>query len=247
LAEPRYALWAEGVRKSFGGTEALKAGALWAEPGRVTTLLGRNGSGKTTLMRIAAGVLRADQGVVAMAGNTGERHTLARLSGLGLMYLGDDRLGVPAYRVRSLFYSIERVYGTGRTGFAVESMQLGGLLDQRVGSLSPGERVRTAMGVAIARRPVVLIADEPLAGLAPKDQRLVADTLRDLAAEGTAVVTSGHDTHALLRVSDVVLWSVAGTTHHLGRPSDAVGHWQFRREYLGPNFTMDPSAGEERP
>lgn len=49
-------------------------------------------------------------------------------------------------------------------------------------------------------------------------------------------VTSGHDVRPLLAISDAVVWSVAGTTHHLGTPEEAVRHHQFRREYLGPGF-----------
>jgi ABC-type multidrug transport system ATPase subunit len=224
---------------SFGGTEALKSAALWAEPGKVTVLLGRNGSGKTTLMKVAAGELRPDQGVVSMAGNTSERHRLPELARLGLMYLPQEQLGPPAYRVRDLFASVERAFATGRADEAIASVELGHLLDHRVGSLSRGERVRLSVGLALARRPTVLLADEPLVGLAPRDQDAIALRLRDLAAEGAAVVTSGHDARVLLAHADVVIWSVAGTTHHLGSPGDAVDHWQFRREYLGPGFTLD--------
>lgn len=218
---------------TFGDTEALKSAALWAEPGKVTVLLGRNGSGKTTLMRVAAGVLRPDQGVVSMAGNASERHRLPTLAKLGLMYLPQEQLGVPAYRVGDLFAAIEKTFSTGGVEHAIAAARLGLLLDQRVDSLSRGERVRLSIALALARRPRVLIADEPLVGLAPVDQESVATLLRDLAADGTAVLTSGHDARVLLEHSDVVIWSVAGTTHYLGSPEDAAAHWQFRREYLG--------------
>jgi len=45
-----------------------------------------------------------------------------------------------------------------------------------------------------------------------------------------------HDARVLLEISDVILWSVAGTTHHLGSPSEATAHRQFQREYLGPGW-----------
>jgi ABC-type branched-subunit amino acid transport system ATPase component len=93
--------------------------------------------------------------------------------------------------------------------------------------------------LAFARSPRVLIADEPLVGLAPEDQEFFGSLLRRLAAQGTAVVTSGHDARVLLGVSDVIIWSVAGTTHHLGTPREALAHEQFRREYLGPAFRTD--------
>ncbi len=100
--------------------------------------------------------------------------------------------------------------------------------------------MHVSLALALARRPEVLIADEPLVGLQPTDQEALGISLRALAASGTAVVTSGHDARVLLGISDVILWSVAGTTHHIGSPSDALAHGQFRREYLGPGF--DPSG-----
>jgi ABC-type branched-subunit amino acid transport system ATPase component len=93
-----------------------------------------------------------------------------------------------------------------------------------------------SIALAIARRPTVLLADEPLVGLAPVDQEFLAGLLRAMANEGVAVVTTGHDTPVLLSASDVIVWSVAGTTHYLGSPADARRHHQFRREYLGPGF-----------
>ena len=110
-------------------------------------------------------------------------------------------------------------------------------MQQRVYSLSGGERVRVSIALALARMPSVLVADEPLVGLTPIDQETLGQALRRMAARGTAVVTSGHDARILLDISDVILWSVAGTTHHIGSPSEALAHDQFRREYLGPAFT----------
>ena len=238
MADGRYVLRAEGVRKAFGANEALKSAALWAEPGMITTLLGRNGSGKTTLMKIAAGLMPADQGVVSFMGDADERHTLARLARRGLMYLPQEPLGVPAYRVSDLFGAVERTFRTGRADAAIATTRLEALQDQRVASLSRGERVRVSIGLALARPPTGLLADEPLVGLAPTDQQSIAASLRALAAEGVAIVTSGHDVRALMGCSDIIIWSTAGTTHHLGSPADAVVNWQFRREYLGPSFEL---------
>lgn len=243
LAEDAYALRADGVRKTFGRTEALKSASLWAEPGKVTTLLGRNGSGKTTLMKVSVGLLRPDQGTVSFMGVASERPRLARLARGGLMYLPQETLGAPAYKVRDHFRAIGRAFGGSGIDEAIALTSLEPLLDQRVVTLSRGERVRFSVGLALARQPVVLVADEPLVGLAPKDQEDVGKSLRELARRGTAVVTSGHDAQMLMRHSDVIVWSAAGTTHHLGTPADAAVHWQFRREYLGPTFRLEDAPG----
>jgi len=119
---------------------------------------------------------------------------------------------------------------------ALEDARLADLMQQRVYSLSGGERVRVSLALAFARLPKVLVADELVVGLTPIDQEMLGQALRRVAARGTAVVTSGHDARVLLDISDVILWSVAGTTHHIGSPSEALVHNQFRREYLGPAF-----------
>jgi ABC-type multidrug transport system ATPase subunit len=203
----------------------------------VTCLLGRNGSGKTTLMRIAAGDLRADFGTVFFGDVARERPSLARAAREGLMYLPQEQLLMPRRRVEEHFAALAAVFGAESLAEAIREVRIEALFGQRVASLSRGERVRVSLGLALARRPRVLIADEPLVGLAPNDQETFGAVLRRLAGRGTAVVTSGHDARVLLSISDVILWSVAGSTHHLGSPAEALRHEQFRREYLGPSAT----------
>ncbi len=99
--------------------------------------------------------------------------------------------------------------------------------------------MRVSLALALARAPKVLIVDEPLIRLSPHNQEELAGSLRTLAEKGAAVITSGHDARVLLGISDVILWCVAGTTHHIGTPTEALAHSQFRREYLGPEFSAD--------
>ncbi len=231
-----YALRAEGIGKSFGRVEVLKSASLWGESGKVTTLLGRNGAGKTTLMKIAAGVLRADYGVVSLFGDPKENHSLARLARLGLMYVPQAQLVSPAYRVRDHLRAVATTFGSAGVDEAISEMRIEPLLDQAVRSLSGGERMRVSLALALARAPKVLIVDEPLVRLSPHNQEDLGNSLRTLAERGAAVITSGHDARALLSISDAILWCVAGTTHHLGTPAEALAHSQFRREYLGSDF-----------
>lgn len=231
-----YALRAEGIGKSFGRVEVLKSASMWGESGKVTTLLGRNGAGKTTLMKIAAGVLRADYGVISLFGDVKEHHSLARLARSGLMYVPQAQLVSPAYRVRDHLKALATTFGSAGIEEAISEMGIEALLDQTVRSLSGGERMRVSLALALARAPKVLIVDEPLVRLSPQNQEDLANSLRTLAERGTAVITSGHDARVLLSISDAIIWCVAGTTHHLGTPTDALAHSQFRREYLGSEF-----------
>lgn len=239
-ARPRppesYALAAHGIVRYFGGTQVLRSAGLWAAAGEITTLLGRNGSGKTTLMRIAAGHLRPHGGVVTFDGERRTRWQLAAMARRGLMFVPQTQLLSRAYRFSDHVDVVSRIYGTERVSASLDRVDASKLMPRWVTELSGGERMRASLTLALIRAPTVLVIDEPLAGLAPKDQETVATVLREIAAEGAAVVTSGHDARALLAISDRVLWSVAGTTHDLGSGTEAATHAQFRREYLGPSF-----------
>jgi len=232
-AEP--ILEADGIGRSFGGRTVLSAAGLRVRPGRITALLGRNGVGKTTLFRVVIGRVRAEYGRVMFAGTFRPRPALARLSREGLMYSAQDSALTPHFTVRQHFDAFVRRYGGGeRVDAIVEESSLGGLLDRGPRSLSGGERQRTSMALARLRAPSCLIADEPFAGVAPKDRPLIAKALRSLADEGCGVAVSGHDVDDLLALADEVVWMVAGTTHDLGAPEQAAQHHQFRRDYLGP-------------
>ena len=152
------------------------------------------------------------------------------------MYLPQSQLVAPGYTVRAHCKALGAVFGSNRIDEAIDFVGVGSLLDQACRTLSGGERMRVSLAMAFARRPKVLVADEPLVGLTPRDQESLGQRLRDVAALGVAVVTSGHDARVLLEISDVIIWSVAGTTHHLGTPADALAHGQFEREYLGPGW-----------
>ncbi len=232
-----YILRAEGIGRSFGRFEVLKAASLWAEPGKVVTLMGRNGAGKTTLIKIAAGWLRADYGVVHFNGIVTERPRLARLAQAGLFYIPQEQLLSPTFTVQQHIEAVAARFGSTDVEHAVEATRLGGVLPQRASELSGGERMRASLALGLVRRPTCLIIDEPFRGVSPLDQEILSTALRRQAESGVAVVTSGHDTRPLLALSDSIIWCVAGTTHHIGTPAEAVKHRQFVREYLGPSHS----------
>ncbi len=241
-------LAAESIGKRFGRRDVLTSAGLWAYPGRVTVLVGRNGAGKTTLVRIAAGWVAPDHGVVIFDGHRFTRPRLARLAHLGLFYLPERSLLCRWFTLRAHFAAVARRRAAADVDGAVAAMHLDGLLDRRPPTLSVGEARRAEIALALARSPRCLLADEPFLGIMPADAELVAGAFRALAATGCAVVVTGHETSTLFALGDDVLWQTAGTTHALGAPSDAVRHDQFRREYLG-TLTSPPgplSAGSER-
>jgi len=229
-----YLFTAESVGVSFRGVQVLKSASMWASQGMVTSLLGRNGSGKTTLFRASVGHVSRDFGTVHFQGQSHRKPRLPTLAQMGLFFLPPS--GILSRR-RPLRWHLamirERYRHEVRKDLPAE-LEADPLLDKSDWEMSGGEARRAEIALAWTRRPVCLLADEPLAGLAPMDQDRVAGVIRQMADEGCAVVISGHDARRLLDLSDQVIWLAAGTTHGLGTPDAARDHDQFRREYLGP-------------
>jgi lipopolysaccharide export system ATP-binding protein len=229
---------ADSIARRFGDRTVLNSATLWVRSGCVTSVMGRNGSGKSTLFRIAAGLQRADQGVILFNGRVYARPRLHELARHGLFYLPERGLLQRNLTVGAHLDAVTRCYGgADRVDDTVAALDLGGLLDRMPDTLSGGERRRSELGLALVRKPLCLLADEPFMGMAPKDGELLAQGFRALARAGCAVAMSGHEVPLLLDHADEVVWLVAGTTHGLGSAADARRHWQFQREYLGAQWS----------
>jgi lipopolysaccharide export system ATP-binding protein len=225
---------ADSVGKWFGSTAVLKAATVWAEPGRVTALFGRNGCGKSTLLRIGAGVVAADSGAVHFDGACYLRPRLHQLAARGLFYLPQDSLLSARWSLREHYRALAWRFGGEDADRVLAELELTELLDQHPDQLSGGEHRRATLAVARIRRPRCLLADEPFVGINPIAAETVAHALAAMAAQGCAIVVTGHEVPQLMGIADEVVWMVAGTTHGLGGPAEALEHGQFRREYLGP-------------
>ncbi len=229
-------LAAESIGKSFGRNRVLASAGLWAKAGSITVLLGRNGCGKTTLIKIAAGWLRPDFGVVIFGDRRFTRPRLSTLAGLGLFYLPDRDLLVPTLTLRRHLQAVRHHFPGTDGGEGADRLAVQSLLDRKPASLSGGERRRAELAVALARRPLCLLADEPFRELMPMETKSIAGALRWLADDGCAVVVAGQEAGTLLGLADLVIWQTAGTTHYLGPPEEARRHRGFQREYLGPRL-----------
>ena len=198
-------------------------------------MFGRNGEGKSTLLRIAAGLLQPDTGVVTVAGEVLAPASLPALADRGVFFLPDHDLMAPGYPLARQLALIERRFGR-RSG--EEAARLAGVehcLDRPPATFSGGELRRAELAMAITRAPTVLLADEPYRGVAPADHDGLTAILRSMAAGGCAVVVTGHDVPSLLAAADHVTWCTSGTTCELGTPAEALAHDGFRRGYLGPD------------
>ena len=228
-------LVADCVTKSFGDRRVLSAGSLRAVPGQVRVIFGRNGSGKSTLMKIATGWIPADSGVVHFRGRALLRPRHAALARDGLFYLPDHEVLSSAFGVGWQLELFAERFGRRSAHDAAAIADVTHLLDRRPHQLSGGELRRAELALVLTRRPDCLLADEPYRGIAPADHERLTGIFRSLAADGCAVVVTGHEVPTLLEASDHVTWCTAGTTYELGPPSVARTYDGFVRDYLGPH------------
>lgn len=232
----------ECVAKAFGGRRVLSSASLRAVPGELRVLLGRNGTGKSTLLKIGAGCIAPDSGAVHFAGRAYLSVRLWNLAAEGLFYLPDHDLLSAAFTVRRQLEMIRRQFDGGDCVAAADLMQITAHLDKRPFELSAGERRRAELAAVFVRRPLCLLADEPYRGVAPKDAEDLTKAFSLLAADGVAVVVTGHEVPTLLDAAEHVTWCTSGTTYELGAPDIAIRDERFGREYLGSWLRPTPVA-----
>jgi len=185
------AIKASGLRKSYGTSVALDGVELTVEPGEVRGLLGPNGAGKTTLLRILFGLVRPDEGIVDSTG---------RLAG----FVEDPTFypNLSAQANLEILAMLDRESTPARIPDLLRSVGLTSRGRHRVGGFSTGMRQRLGIAAALLRNPQVLLLDEPTSGLDPAGIRDVAALLRELAADGVAVVVSSHQIGEVESVCD---------------------------------------------
>jgi ABC-2 type transport system ATP-binding protein len=211
---------ASGLGKQYGRKWALRDCTLSIPAGRVVGLVGPNGAGKTTLLHLAVGLLSPSAGSISVLdGKPGDGPD--QLAKVG--FVAQD---TPTYAGLSIKKHLRMgAYLNPNWDSDLAERRIEGLgLDprQKAGSLSGGQRAQLALTLAIAKRPEVLVLDEPVASLDPLARREFLQDLMTIVAEhGVSVILSSHLTADLERVCDyvVVLFSsqvqVAGDVYDL--------------------------------
>jgi lipopolysaccharide export system ATP-binding protein len=230
---PAPLLESDCVAKRYDGRQVLSSASLRAVAGRVTALVGRNGAGKSTLLRITTGSIAPDSGYVRLRGSTLLTVTLPRLARHGVFFLPDRDLLHPGIPVGAQILAAAAAFNTPvDLPMLTDLLGISGCIALRPRTLSGGERRRAEIAVALARRPDILIADEPLRGLSPIDAETIMQALSTFARSGGAVIVTGHEIPLLMPAVDHVTWCTAGTTHEFESPALAMADFAFRRDFL---------------
>ena len=195
---------ASGLGKRYGSTWALRECTLAIPAGHVAALVGPNGAGKSTLLNLAVGLAAPATGVVTVLGG----HAAGSPAALdGVAFVAQD---TPLYKnlsvadllhlTRNLNRRFDQRYAQSRLG------ELGIPEKRKAGQLSGGQQAQLALTLALARKPRLLVLDEPMAMLDPVARHdFMATVMTAMADDGVSVVLSSHVLAELERVADYLV------------------------------------------
>jgi ABC-2 type transport system ATP-binding protein len=236
-------LQTSGLGKRYRSTVwALRDCDLALPAGRVIALVGPNGAGKTTFLRLTVGLLQPTEGVITVLGSPTRAESAESLAEIG--FVAQDHPLYKRFRVRDLL----------RTGAALNirwdqelaENRLEGLeipLDQRIGTLSGGQQAQVALTLALAKRPRLLVLDEPVAGLDPLARRTFLQTLMGAVAEDDlTVLLSSHIVPELERVCDYLIVLAGGRVQLAGEIDELLAAHRLLTGPAEPSMAGAPGV-----
>ncbi len=229
---------ASGLGKRYGSTWALRECSLAIPAGHVAALVGPNGAGKSTLLNLAVGLTEPSEGSLTVLGGR-PPGSPAALNGIA--FVAQD---TPLYKNLSVADMLHLTRNLNRhfdhASAVARLAQLGIPPKRKAGKLSGGQQAQLALTLALARRPRLLLLDEPMAMLDPIARHdFMATVLTAAADDGVSVLLSSHVLAELERVADYLIMVSRGRVQLAGEVDDLLaGH----RMLTGPAAEADTYA-----
>ena len=221
--------------KNYGSTSALRDCTLAIPTGHMVALVGPNGAGKTTLLNLAVGLAAPTSGAIRVLGES-PAGSPAALDGIA--FVAQD---MPLYKnlsaadmlhlTRNLNRRFDRSFAEARLA------DLGIPLKRKAGAMSGGQQAQLALTLALARRPRLLVLDEPMATLDPLARHdFMATVMAAMVDDGVSVLLSSHVLTELERVADYLVLVSRGRVQVAGEVDDLLAH---HRLLTGPTAEAD--------
>lgn len=239
------ALHARSLKKSYRSREVLRDVSVEVDAGEVVGLLGPNGAGKTTCFYLIVGLIPADQGRIELNGRDVTLLPMHARARAGLSYLAQEPSVFRKLSAKDNIMAIletrrdlDRAQRRERCERLLEELGIAHVGSSLAMSLSGGERRRLEIARALAVDPVVMLLDEPFAGVDPiavGDIKSIVSHLRD---RRIGVLITDHNVRETLDICDRGYIISSGTVIAAGSPAELLSDQQVRDVYLGADFAL---------
>jgi lipopolysaccharide export system ATP-binding protein len=240
-----------GLVKSFRRRRVVDGVSFQVRAGEIVGLLGSNGAGKTTSFRMTVGLTKPDAGQVLLSGRDCARMPMYRRARLGMGYLPQERSVFQRLSVRDNLLAVLEAMPYDRKQRHAEAERLMGeleiehLSDSIADTLSGGERRRLELARALATRPLILLLDEPFAGVDPIAVQEIQQLVLALRAKNIGVLITDHNVRETLQSTDRAYIIHRGRILREGRPRELVADARVREVYLGHSFDAPVLGSDE--
>lgn len=245
-------LQATGLTKRFGGLTAVNNVSFELHAGQILGVIGPNGAGKSTLFNLLTGVLKPNEGSILLAGEEMQHRPSQAFASLGvarsfqhvvlngeMTVLENVALGAYLRGQRGLIsavFALDRVEEAAIFANAkrqLERVGLGAYLDQPAGNLALGQQRIVEIARALAADPILLLLDEPAAGLRYHEKQRLEEVLRQLRAEGMTILIVEHDMEFVMNLVDRLVVVDFGQKIAEGLPGQIQDDVRVQQAYLG--------------
>jgi ABC-2 type transport system ATP-binding protein len=196
-------LQVEGLRKRFGRRVAVDSISFKVDAGEIVGLLGPNGAGKTTTMRMIAGYLEPDEGVVKVFGIDVASDRACAQERIGYLPEGnplyEEMTPLTYLRFIAEARGVDHKHTRGPVMRAAQEANIGAAIARPIETLSKGVRRRVGLAAALLHDPMLLVLDEPTDGLDPNQRHVLRDRIGRLAKDRALLIS----THRLEEVAAV--------------------------------------------
>lgn len=237
-------LSAKGLVKRYGKKIAVAGVNIEVKDGEVVGLLGPNGAGKTTTFYMMIGVIRPNNGNVFIDDMDITKMPMHKRARLGIGYLPQEPSVFRGLTVRDNllavleFTSSNKSYMLSKLDNLLKEMQIHHLANQKVTTLSGGERRRTEIARSLATDPKFLLLDEPFSGIDPIVVGELQKLIIGLKSKGIGILITDHNVREVLTIVDRAYIIYQGKILIEGTSEFLLNDQRAREIYLGEEFRM---------
>lgn len=241
------AVQVEHIYKTFGNFRAVDDISFEVFGGEIFAMLGPNGAGKSTTIRMILDILKPDQGTIRVLGAPLNDQSKDRIG-----YLPEERGLYRNVRVIEMMSYMGQLKGMprreahNRAMELLERLELAEHAKKKVSELSKGMQQKVQFAITVIHRPDLIIVDEPFSGLDPVNTLVIESLIKDMKAQGTAIIMSTHQMYQVEEMADRLLMINKGQQALYGSVNEVRRKYALHAVIVEGHGNWEQLAGVER-